>query len=104
MELSSPADLSISKKMHFDFLETTSADVQAAIQVSKDNRRNSNPLMSIAKLLLTSAGQDFTLSQISANPCERTALCKWMKMRYNFRAHLLVLWPLCHLCSPQELV
>lgn len=91
MKLSSPADLSISKKLHFDFLETTSADVQAAVQVSKDNRRNSNPLMSIAKLLRTLAGQDFTPSQNCTNPYERTAVCKWMKMRNNFRARPLIL-------------
>lgn len=39
MEVSSPVDQSICKKLHFDFLETTSADVQAAVQLSKDNRR-----------------------------------------------------------------
>lgn len=104
MKLSSPADQSICKKLRFDFLETTSADVQAAIQVFKDNRRNSNPLTSIAKLLLTSAGQDFTPSQICANPCERTALHKWIKMSNNFRAQPLVLRRLCLLCSVQELV
>lgn len=92
MKLSSPEDQSICKKLHFDFLETTSADVQAAVQVSKDNRRNSNPMTSTAKLLLTSAGQGFTLSD---NPCEGTALHKWIKMRNNVKAHPLVLCRLC---------
>lgn len=64
MKLSSPADQSNCKKLHFDILETTSADVQAAVQVSKDNRRNSNPMTSVAKLLLTSADQDFTVSDL----------------------------------------
>lgn len=64
MKLSSPADQGICKKLHFDILETTAADVQAAVQVSKDNRKNSNPMTSVAKLLLASAGQDFTLSDL----------------------------------------
>lgn len=103
MRLPSPASLSISKKLHFDFSETASADVQAAIQVSKDNRRNSNPLRLIAELLLTSVGQDFTLSQICANPYKRTALLQGLKMRNNLKAYPFVL-PLCFLCSLQELV
>lgn len=103
MRLPLPASLSISKKSHFDFSETASADVQAAIQVSKDNRRNSNPLRSIAELLLTSVGQDFTLSQICANPYKRTALLQVLKMRNNLKAYPFVL-PLCFLCSLQDLV
>lgn len=95
LKLSSPADLSVSKKLHFDSLETTSADVQAAIQVSEDNRKNSNSLTSVAKLSLTSPGPDFTPTQICANPCERAALCKWMKIKSHFRPHLSAFYVLC---------